>query len=83
MRELGGREQTDFHFFLFLCFLPSLFFSLSLCSFLYSKAKTMTITVGDVEAAISKAVDKVVEYGKVRARGGGQKERESVVVVDV
>ena len=43
----------------------------------------MTITVGDVEAAISKAVDKVVEYGKVRARGGGQKERESVVVVDV
>jgi hypothetical protein len=28
----------------------------------------MTITVGDVEAAIAKAVDKVVEYGKVRKR---------------
>lgn len=29
-------------------------------------SQKMTITVGDVEAAIAKAVDKVVEYGKVR-----------------
>jgi len=34
----------------------------------------MTITVGDVEAAISRAVDKVVEYGKVRKEEKQKKE---------
>ena len=43
----------------------------------------MTITVGDVEAAISKAVDKVVEYGKVskRWRTGRRRKREGDVDV--
>ena len=69
-------EQGD-HFSLVPLFLRFL----SLFSRLAKLLETMTITVGDVEAAISRAVDKVVEYGKVRKEEEEQKERKSTTVL--
>lgn len=40
----------------------------------------MTITVADLEAAVSKTIDKVIQYGKVRFICG-KKGREADIVV--